>query len=124
VYEVTREAVDRARRGGGVTLIEVVTYRRKGHAEHDDQSYVPAGEIDRWAEENDPLDRFTARLTDGAGVPAAELEAIDDRIRGEIDHATDLAERSPAPEPADALVGVYANPPAVPVQWYRERRDA
>ncbi|HZE73904.1 MAG TPA: thiamine pyrophosphate-dependent dehydrogenase E1 component subunit alpha, partial [Gemmatimonadales bacterium] len=40
VYQVTREAVDRARRGGGVTLIEVVTYRRKGHAEHDDQSYV------------------------------------------------------------------------------------
>jgi TPP-dependent pyruvate/acetoin dehydrogenase alpha subunit len=124
VYQVTREAVDRARRGGGVTLIEVVTYRRKGHAEHDDQSYVPAGEIERWAEKNDPLDRFTARLTDGTGVPAAELEAIDDRVRGEIDHATDLAEQSPAPEPADALVGVYASPPTAPMQWYREQRDA
>src|ERR1041385_1524100 len=54
VYEVTKDAVDRARQGGGVTLIEVITYRRKGHAEHDDQSYVPAGEIDRWAEQNDP----------------------------------------------------------------------
>src|SRR5687768_14580887 len=47
VYDVTREAVDRARRGEGVTLIELMTYRRKGHAEHDNQSYVPPGEIDR-----------------------------------------------------------------------------
>src|SRR5213593_1222329 len=58
VYQVTRGAVDRARRGEGVTLIELMTYRRKGHAEHDNQSYVPDGEIDRWARENDPLDRY------------------------------------------------------------------
>ena len=57
------EAVDRARRGEGVTLIELMTYRRKGHAEHDNQSYVPEGEIERWARENDPLDRYVARLT-------------------------------------------------------------
>src|SRR6266404_7312750 len=42
-YEVTKRAVDRARSGGGVTLIELITYRRKGHAEHDNQSYVPLG---------------------------------------------------------------------------------
>ena len=42
-YQVTKEAVDRARRGEGVTLIELMTYRRKGHAEHDNQRYVPAG---------------------------------------------------------------------------------
>ena len=63
VYRTTKEAVDRARRGEGVTLIELMTYRRKGHAEHDNQSYVPDGEIERWARENDPLDRFVARLT-------------------------------------------------------------
>src|SRR5689334_11046428 len=81
VYEATRDAVDRARQGGGVTLIEVITYRRKGHAEHDDQSYVPAGEIDRWAEQNDPLDRYMARLIDAFGVPGAELDAIETRVR-------------------------------------------
>ncbi|HSB54202.1 MAG TPA: thiamine pyrophosphate-dependent dehydrogenase E1 component subunit alpha, partial [Gemmatimonadales bacterium] len=48
VYEVTKTAVDRARSGGGVTLIELITYRRKGHAEHDNQSYVPPAEIARW----------------------------------------------------------------------------
>jgi TPP-dependent pyruvate/acetoin dehydrogenase alpha subunit len=60
VYDVTKEAVDRARAGGGVTLVELVTYRRKGHAEHDNQSYVPEGEIERWAAENDPVDRYVA----------------------------------------------------------------
>ena len=66
-YQVTKEAVDRARRGEGVTLIELVTYRRKGHAEHDNQSYVPDGEIDRWARENDPMDRFITALTGTGG---------------------------------------------------------
>src|SRR5678816_3406593 len=47
VYDVTIDCVDRARAGGGVSLIELMTYRRKGHAEHDNQSYVPPGEIDR-----------------------------------------------------------------------------
>ncbi len=48
VYETTRRAVDRARAGGGVTLVELITYRRKGHAEHDNQSYVPKEELEAW----------------------------------------------------------------------------
>jgi pyruvate dehydrogenase E1 component alpha subunit/2-oxoisovalerate dehydrogenase E1 component alpha subunit len=118
-YEVTRDAVARARRGEGVTLIELMTYRRKGHAEHDNQSYVPAGEIDRWARENDPLDRYVQRLTGSEGVAVAELEAIDARVQTEIDDATDIAEKSPPPEPRDCLVGVYADPPEMPSLWYR-----
>jgi TPP-dependent pyruvate/acetoin dehydrogenase alpha subunit len=119
-YQVTKEAVDRARRGEGVTLIELMTYRRKGHAEHDNQSYVPAGELDRWARENDPLDRFTTVLTANGGVTSAELERLDARVVAEIDKATDEAEASPAPEPRDCLSGIYADPPAAPVLWYRE----
>jgi len=118
-YEVTRDAVARARRGEGVTLIELMTYRRKGHAEHDNQSYVPAGEIERWARENDPLDRYVQRLTGTESVAAAELEAIDARVRAEIDDATDIAEKSPPPEPRDCLAGVYADPPEMPALWYR-----
>jgi TPP-dependent pyruvate/acetoin dehydrogenase alpha subunit len=124
VYEVTKEAVERARAGGGVTLIELMTYRRKGHAEHDDQSYVPAGEIDRWATENDPLDRFVERLTESHAVARSELDTLDARVRDEIDQATDLAEQAPAPASTEALIGVYADPPVMPVQWYRERRHA
>jgi TPP-dependent pyruvate/acetoin dehydrogenase alpha subunit len=97
-----------------------MTYRRKGHAEHDNQSYVPAGEIDRWAQENDPLDRYTRRLMTEAEIAQDELDAIDSRVTAEIDQATDLAESSPPPEPRDCLQGVYADPPVMPVLWYRE----
>jgi pyruvate dehydrogenase E1 component alpha subunit/2-oxoisovalerate dehydrogenase E1 component alpha subunit len=119
-YEVTKEAVDRARGGGGVTLIELMTYRRKGHAEHDNQSYVPAGEIDRWARENDPVDRYVAELTSRYSVNRRELEGIDARVKEEIDRATDEAEASPAPEPRDALRGVYADPAEAATLWFRE----
>jgi TPP-dependent pyruvate/acetoin dehydrogenase alpha subunit len=119
-YQVTRDAVARARRGEGVTLIELMTYRRKGHAEHDNQSYVPAGELERWARENDPLDRYLQRLTGSEGVTPSELEALDARVQAEIDDATDVAEQSPPPEPRDCLAGVYADPPEAPALWYRE----
>ena len=123
VYRVTREAVDRAREGGGVTLLELMTYRRKGHAEHDNQSYVPDGEIDRWAAENDPLDRYAAALTGSFGLAADELAAVDERVRAEVDAATDEADRSPAPVALDALTGVYADPPAQPALWFRAGVD-
>jgi pyruvate dehydrogenase E1 component alpha subunit/2-oxoisovalerate dehydrogenase E1 component alpha subunit len=118
-YEVTKRAVDRARSGGGVTLIELITYRRKGHAEHDNQSYVPPGEIDRWASENDPVDRYVKRLL-AEGFDHAELKAIDAKVTLEIDTATDEAEASPMPDPTDALVGIYADPPALAPLWFRE----
>lgn len=119
-YEVTKRAVDRARAGGGVTLIELVTYRRKGHAEHDNQSYVPPGEIERWAATNDPVDRYLAALTTRFSFDSGELGRIDKRVQEEVDAATDLAERSPMPEPGDALIGVYADPAAAPELWYRK----
>jgi pyruvate dehydrogenase E1 component alpha subunit/2-oxoisovalerate dehydrogenase E1 component alpha subunit len=118
-YAATKRAVDRARSGGGVTLVELITYRRKGHAEHDNQSYVPEGEIDRWATTNDPIDRYIKVLA-GDGIDKSELEAIDARVMEEIDAATDEAEASPMPEPTDALVGIYADPPAEKPLWFRE----
>ncbi|MGA0920503.1 MAG: thiamine pyrophosphate-dependent dehydrogenase E1 component subunit alpha [Gemmatimonadaceae bacterium] len=123
VYDCTKRAVDRARAGEGVSLLELMTYRRKGHAEHDNQSYVPAGEIERWAAENDPIDRFVRVLRDREGVRAETLAEIDARIVREIDAATDEAERSGVPHPLDALVGVYADPPAERPLWFREGAD-
>jgi pyruvate dehydrogenase E1 component alpha subunit/2-oxoisovalerate dehydrogenase E1 component alpha subunit len=120
VYDVTKRAVDRARRGDGVTLVELMTYRRKGHAEHDNQSYVPEGEIDRWATENDPLTRYIAVLQEQERATAAELAAIDERVTREIDEATDIAEASPMPEPVEALRGVYADVDIEPL-WFRQQ---
>ncbi|HEX7024949.1 MAG TPA: thiamine pyrophosphate-dependent dehydrogenase E1 component subunit alpha [Gemmatimonadales bacterium] len=120
VYRATREAVDRARAGEGTSLVELLTYRRKGHAEHDNQSYVPGGEIERWASENDPLDRYSRVLQRDFDFPVTEIAGTDDRVRQEVDAATEVAEQSPAPEPRDALLGVYADPPAASDLWFRQ----
>jgi TPP-dependent pyruvate/acetoin dehydrogenase alpha subunit len=123
VYDCTKRAVDRARAGEGVSLLEFMTYRRKGHAEHDNQSYQPPEEIEQWAAENDPLDRYVRVLLDRERVGQAAIDAVDARVIAEVDAATDEAERSPAPLPHDALVGVYADPPSEKPLWYREGAD-
>jgi pyruvate dehydrogenase E1 component alpha subunit/2-oxoisovalerate dehydrogenase E1 component alpha subunit len=120
VYDVTKRAVDRARRGEGVTLLELMTYRRKGHAEHDNQSYVPPGEIERWETENDPVTRYVARLRDEFEFTEGEIEGVDERVRKVVDEATDVAERSSPPAALDALVGIYADPPVENPLWFRE----
>ncbi|MDP1860947.1 MAG: thiamine pyrophosphate-dependent dehydrogenase E1 component subunit alpha [Gemmatimonadaceae bacterium] len=119
VYDVTKRAVDRARAGGGVTLVELLTYRRKGHAEHDNQSYVPDGETDWWATNNDPIDRYLAVLRESLGFGEAEITATDDRVRTVVDEATELAEASPFPEPLDCLIGIYGEPASESPLWFR-----
>ncbi len=120
VYSATKRAVDRARAGGGVTLVELLTYRRKGHAEHDNQSYVPAGEIERWAADNDPIDRYRVRLTGEFGFAPTVVDDVDARVRVEVDAATEVAEASPFPEALDCLTGIYAEPAAERPLWFRE----
>jgi pyruvate dehydrogenase E1 component alpha subunit/2-oxoisovalerate dehydrogenase E1 component alpha subunit len=117
-YEVTRQAVDRARNGGGVTLVELLTYRRKGHAEHDDQRYVPPGEIAEW-ERNDPIARYLKRLTEARWATAQEIADADARIERELDAALAACIDEPFPDSSTALTAVYATPPAAPVEWYR-----
>ena len=121
VYDVTKAAVDRARTGAGVTLIELMTYRRKGHAEHDNQSYVPKGEIERWERENDPIDRYVRRLVEELGFTPKDVDTTDARVRDEVDKATDEAEKSALPEALDALEGIYAEPARERPLWFRER---
>ena len=119
VYEATRLAVERARRGKGVHAVEVKTYRRKGHAEHDDQHYVPKEELERWARENDPIDRYSKRLLDSGWAEQADLKDIDERVRAGVDAATDACVDEPAPEPESALPAVYASPATAERLWFR-----
>ncbi|HLN92412.1 MAG TPA: thiamine pyrophosphate-dependent dehydrogenase E1 component subunit alpha [Thermoanaerobaculia bacterium] len=107
VYEASREAVRRARSGGGPTLVEAVTYRMKGHAEHDAQAYVPREELDDWAR-RDPIVRHAERLLASGAVTAADLEAIDRSIAEELDRDVAEAERCPYPAADQALADVYA----------------
>ena len=119
VYEATRFAVERARRGKGVHFIEVKTYRRKGHAEHDDQHYVPKTDLERWAKENDPIDRYTQRLLTADLITEGDLKDIDDRVRVEVDQATDACVNDPLPTSESALPGVYVDPPAADKLWFK-----
>jgi pyruvate dehydrogenase E1 component alpha subunit/2-oxoisovalerate dehydrogenase E1 component alpha subunit len=105
-YEAARTAVDRARRGEGVTLLEVVTFRMRGHAEHDNQSYVPKELIEEW-KAKDPIERFDRRLLEAGAITAGEIAAIDVRIKSELDQAVDEAEASPLPAGEEAAKGVY-----------------
>jgi TPP-dependent pyruvate/acetoin dehydrogenase alpha subunit len=114
-YEVTRRAAEFARRGGGAVLIEAKTYRRKGHAEHDDQRYVPTGEVEWWEKHNDPIDRLELFLTEHKVATKEKLEEITADVLREIDEDCAWAESSPMPEPEHAAYDVFDNsivPPA------------
>jgi TPP-dependent pyruvate/acetoin dehydrogenase alpha subunit len=108
VYEMTKRAVDRARAGQGASLLEVMTYRRMGHAEHDSQQYVPPGEREEW-ELKDPLTRYEARLLAEGHATQQQLDAIAARVAEEVDRAREVAENAGMPEPEWALSGVYAD---------------
>jgi len=100
-------------------LIEAKTYRRKGHAEHDDQHYVPEGELDTWASENDPVDRYVQRLLSADLAGESDLKDIDDRVRDEVDQATDACVDEPLPDAESALPGVLVDPPAADKLWFK-----
>jgi TPP-dependent pyruvate/acetoin dehydrogenase alpha subunit len=96
VYDATREAAARARRGEGPTLLECVTFRMKGHAQHDNQAYVPAELIAEW-EARDPIARYERVLVARGVATHDEIAAVSERVRAELDSAVELAEASPMP---------------------------
>ena len=106
VYGAARRAVDRARSGEGVTLLEVKTFRLKGHAEHDNQSYVPPETIEEW-KAKDPLPRYEKVLTELGVATADDFAKIQERVKREVDAATDEAEKSPMPKPEEAALGLF-----------------
>lgn len=108
VFAATRQAVVRARSGGGVTFIEAVSYRMKGHAEHDAQHYVDKEELEAWRQK-DPIERFTVRLLAEGAASRPELEAIDREVSALVESDLADAETSPMPAPDAVLSGVYAD---------------
>ena len=113
-YETMKKAVELARNGESI-LIEAKTYRRKGHAEHDNQSYCPDGEIDFWAANNDPIDRYERFLIEQKIAVQEKLNEIATGITAFLNAEADWAESSPAPEPETAAYNVFDNsivPPA------------
>lgn len=112
VHDAMREAVERARRGDGPTLIEAKTYRTVGHHEGDPVTgtYRTQAEVDEWARK-DPIVTFRKKLVeDFEAVAAGELDAIDARVDQAVQEALEFARRSPEPDPATAFRHVFAEP--------------
>ncbi|OLE64823.1 MAG: hypothetical protein AUG03_07845 [Acidobacteria bacterium 13_1_20CM_2_68_14] len=109
VYEATRRAADRGRRGDGPTLLECRAFRRRGHAEHDDMWYVPKELLKAW-EARDPLDRFEAFIVDQGHATEKDLRAVREAIGADLDEAARVALDSPYPQPEETLRNVYFEP--------------
>jgi len=107
MYEATLEAVDRAREGGGPTLLEAITMRMRGHAVRDDAKYVPRKLLAQW-EKRDPIATFSARLQKTGVLDEAGEQALREEVRTEVDAATEEAMAQPLPDPEGEIDGVYA----------------
>lgn len=110
VFEASRVAADRARNGGGPTLIECRTMRMHGHGAHDDMSYVPESLREEWAQ-RDPIELYGERLVAEHGFSADEVESIRVAAKKEADEGAYKALESPMPEPETATNGVFADQP-------------
>jgi TPP-dependent pyruvate/acetoin dehydrogenase alpha subunit len=107
VFEAAGEAVARARRGGGPSLIEVKTDRLFGHFEGDPQLYRTKEEMTLLGE-RDALKAFERRLVETAVLDGAAAQGVWDQARAEVDEAIEFARSSPYPEPESALTHVFA----------------
>jgi TPP-dependent pyruvate/acetoin dehydrogenase alpha subunit len=109
VYEVAREAILRARGGGGPTFIESKTYRMHGHTAMDRfhmGGYRTKEEVDEW-EKKDPVRRLRAKLLETRSMSESELQEIDRRAKEEIEAAEKFAKESPYPTVDELLQDVY-----------------
>jgi len=108
VYEAAKEAVERARRGDGPTLIEAKTYRMTAHSsDDDDRRYREREEIEAWRLK-DPIIRFEKYLFENGLLDEDEKEAMDAEIKAFVAEASDYAENAPFADPEEALDRVYA----------------
>jgi pyruvate dehydrogenase E1 component alpha subunit len=107
VYEATIEAVSRARKGEGPTLIECKTYRHKGHSRVDPAKYRPKDEVQDWLQ-RDPLINFRKYLVQEHLLSEAQLLTLENEAAAKVEDAVKFATESSYPAPDEALEDVYA----------------
>jgi pyruvate dehydrogenase E1 component alpha subunit len=106
VAEAMHEAIERARRGEGPTFLEMKTYRYRGHSMSDAQLYRTKDEVEEY-KQRDPIDHVHRVLTDEFKVTEAEIEAINERVRLQVDESVRFSEESPWPSDDELLKDVY-----------------
>ncbi len=108
VYHAAAEAIERARSGGGPTLIEAMTFRFNGHLVGDPGSYIPKEQMAK-AKEEDPYPKYRQWIVDNGHASDEELQAIDDDIAREVDDAEAFAMESDWPGPEELTIDVFAS---------------
>ena len=108
VYGSAKRAVDRARDGGGPSFIECKTFRMRGHAAHDNQSYVAKETLEQWRK-RDPIAHFEKELKDKKIASFNDFEQVTKKVDSVLDADLSWAESQPPPAPEDAQGGVYAD---------------
>ena len=108
VYLAVTEAVERARKGEGPTLVEAKTYRHHSHFTGEPDNYRDPKEVAAW-KERDPITLYEAKLLENGVLSEADVTRIRAAVKAEIDEAVDFAERSPAPSPETVMDYVYAD---------------
>jgi pyruvate dehydrogenase E1 component alpha subunit len=106
VHDAVLRAVNRARERGGPTLLEIKTYRYKGHSMSDPQKYRSKDEVEEY-KEKDPIDHVLKVLTEQYKVSETEIEVINDRVKSEVEECVQFAEESPWPNDDELLKDVY-----------------
>ena len=108
VWQATSKAVERARAGEGPTLLECMTMRMKGHAEHDDARYVPGKLFEEWRK-RDPIERFKSALISEGTMTEEQITALVEELQAQIGEDVEYALAAPLPDGKDAVRGVYAD---------------
>jgi pyruvate dehydrogenase E1 component alpha subunit len=106
VHEGVGRAVKRAREKGGPTLLEIKTYRYKGHSISDPQKYRTKEEVDEY-KGRDPIHMVLKTITDNKFATAEEIEAINQRVNAIVEESVKFAEESPWPDDSEVLKDVY-----------------
>jgi TPP-dependent pyruvate/acetoin dehydrogenase alpha subunit len=107
VYEAAVEAVGRARRGEGPTLLVTESYRFEGHYAGEPEVYRERSEVEEYRKK-DPIPRFRSYLIEEEKASQEELDTIDAEIKQEMADAVKFAQESPQPDPATAMDYIYA----------------
>ncbi len=109
VHDSVSRAAERARAGEGPTLLEFRTYRYKGHSMSDPQKYRTKEEVEQY-KQRDPLEQVRQTILNNKIATEKELEAIEQKVLGQVEESVKFAEESKYPDPSEAMKDIYAEP--------------
>lgn len=109
VHEAIEEAAERGRKGEGPTLLDIRTYRYKGHSMSDPQKYRSKQEVEEWMQ-NDPIDHCLNVIKANKWMTAKEITEVEEWVKKEVAESVEFAENSPYPEGKDLYDDIYQEP--------------